>query len=120
MSVTRRTILRSGALVAWTAPLVLMGVPAHAAACSGGSEQLLASEVDDSRTQQYDPEVQSIYVKLNIEVDNAGAAGHLLAVSIAGATGESFTQLTVGQGGIANLADENTTGTTPIDATLNQ
>jgi hypothetical protein len=65
----RRTLVRAGAVAAWTVPVIAMAAPAHATSCSGGSTTFTAVKVAGSQSQTGDPKVT---VTLQVQVCNTG------------------------------------------------
>ena len=73
MPPTRRSIVRAGVATAWTAPLVMIAVPAHAAACSGGVVQLTAQEVAGSKVVTFFEDVGALVVEVTTTTHSSGS-----------------------------------------------
>ena len=85
MSATsRRALVRTGVATAWTAPIVLVAVPAAAATCSVvGVVQLTAQELGP-RNEIVDLDSGRIVVETIIRVDKSGGAASLVSASVTG------------------------------------
>jgi hypothetical protein len=82
----RRTLVRAGALAAWTVPVIAMAAPAHATSCSGGTTSLTAVKLVGSQSQSGSPKLT---VTAQVQVCNTGSAQTCDLYATASGTGAS-------------------------------
>jgi hypothetical protein len=82
----RRTLVRAGALAAWTVPVIAIAAPAHATSCSGGTTSLTAVKVVGTQSQTGSPKLT---VTVQIQVCNTGSAQTCDLYATASDTGAS-------------------------------
>jgi hypothetical protein len=82
----RRTLVRAGALAAWTVPVIALAAPAHATSCSGGTTSLTAVTIAGTQSQTGSPKLT---VTVQAQVCNTGSAQTCDLYATASGTGAS-------------------------------